>query len=83
MSKAEATDVVDVTVIITPIAIVHQTILHSTKRIKRNEEFIRDRRLVVKRQRILDKEDTAALQTKRIWIRKILQTICLFWPKEF
>lgn len=63
MSKEIIIDVVDVTVIITPIAIVHP-ILHSTKRNKRNEEFIRDRRLVVRRQRILDKEDTAALQTR-------------------
>lgn len=63
MSKVKDIDVVDVTVIITPTAIVHPILL-STKRNKLNEEFIRDRRLVVRRQRILDKEDTAALQTR-------------------
>lgn len=48
--KAEATDVVDVTVIITPTVNVQKMILHSTKRNKRNEEFIRDRRRLIKAQ---------------------------------
>lgn len=46
LSKAEVTDVVDATVIITPIVVVHPILL-TTKRNKRKEEFIRDRRLVV------------------------------------
>ena len=46
--KAEVIDVVDATVIITPIVNVHKMILHSTKRNKRNEEFIRDRRRLIK-----------------------------------
>lgn len=47
MIKAEVIDVVDVTVIITPTVNAQKMILHSTKRNKRNEEFIRDRRRLI------------------------------------